>query len=147
MESHNPLIQIEQIVYPLTWRIRQQAMYPHLAIDEMKLANDAEGIHFGLYFNHELVGVVSMFITQHTGQFRKFAVLPSFQRRGLGSQLLNYLIDFANTQQLDTLWCNARVNAKAFYLKAGFKETDQIYSYGEIDFIKLERHLSPYISS
>jgi N-acetylglutamate synthase-like GNAT family acetyltransferase len=118
---------IEQIFPSLTWRIRQQALYPDREMEYSKLDNDFNGIHFGLYHEHELTGVVSLFINGDIGRFRKLAILPQQQGNGFGQQLMQYLIDFAQLQKLTKLWCNARVDAREFYHKFGFTETDVIF--------------------
>lgn len=132
---------VEQIFPSLTWRIRHIAMYPEHPFDFVKLENDFDGIHFGLYADHELSGVVSLFIDGTVGQFRKFAVLPQVQGQGLGKQLLAYLIDFCKIQKLTKLWCNARVNAKEFYVKFGFLETEKTYTADGFDFVIMELDL------
>ncbi len=129
---------IEQIFPSLTWRIRHITMYPDQSFDFVKLENDFAGIHFGIYVDHELTGVVSLFMEDGVAQFRKLAVLPEAQHKGLGAQLMNYLIDFCKTEKLTKLWCNARVNSKEFYIKFGFHETDQTYSAAGFDFVKME---------
>ena len=113
-------------------------MYPDQPYDFVKLEDDFNGIHFGIYENYELIGVVSLFTEGNVGQFRKMAILPDAQHKGFGAQLLNYLIDFCKVQKLTKLWCNARVNAKEFYTKFGFIATDQTYSSSGIDFVRME---------
>lgn len=132
---------VEQIFPSLTWRIRHAAMYPDHPFDFVKLTNDFDGIHFGIYENHDLVGVVSLFINGEVGQFRKLSVLPVVQGKGLGSQLMHELIDFCKLQKLTKLWCNARINAKTFYFKLGFTETDQTYTADGFDFVIMEQQL------
>ncbi|MES2416910.1 MAG: GNAT family N-acetyltransferase [Bacteroidota bacterium] len=134
----NHLFPVEQIFPALTWRIRHLTMYPEKPYDFVKLENDFDGIHFGIYVDHDLAGVVSLFITADTAQFRKLAVLPAAQHQGLGSKLMEYLIDFCQTQNIRLLWCNARINAKDFYTKFGFRETDQTYSIAALHFVKME---------
>jgi len=129
---------VEQIFPSLTWRIRHVTMYPDQPYNIVKLENDFDGIHFGIYVNYELTGVVSLFLNEETGQFRKLAILPEAQQKGLGTILMNYLIDFCKVQKLTKLWCNARVNSKEFYTKFGFHETDQTYSAAGFDFVRME---------
>lgn len=129
---------VEQIFPSLTWRIRHITMYPDQPFDFVKLENDFEGVHFGIYADYELTGVVSLFIHNDVGQFRKLAVLPEAQHKGLGTQLMRYLIDFCIVQKLTKLWCNARVNSKEFYIKFGFHETNQTYSAAGFDFVRME---------
>ncbi len=132
---------VEQIFPSLTWRIRHVTMYPDQPFDFVKLENDFDGIHFGIYVDFELTGVVSLFMDKGVGQFRKLAVLPEAQHRGLGAQLMSYLIDFCKIQKLTKLWCNARVNSREFYTKFGFSETDQTYSAAGFDFVRMELEL------
>ena len=132
---------VEQIFPSLTWRIRHVAMYPHHSFEFVKLANDFDGIHFGIYNNHELSGVVSLFIKNDVAQFRKLAILPEAQGKGLGKQLMEYLIDFCKIQKVKKLWCNARSNAKEFYFKLGFYETEQTFAADGYNFVILEKEL------
>ncbi|RZK42761.1 MAG: GNAT family N-acetyltransferase [Pedobacter sp.] len=129
---------VEQIFPSLTWRIRQEAMYPDKPIDFVKLEDDFEGIHFAIYLDHELSGVVSLFISEKTAQFRKLAVRPQAQHQGLGSQLMTHLIAFCKIQKLEMLWCNARTNATTFYENLGFYSTEKTYSASGFDYVRME---------
>jgi len=133
------LIQIEQIFPSLTWKIRHEVMYPELPFESVKLADDFDGIHFGLYADHKLSGVVSLFHDGDVYQFRKLAVLANQQKAGLGTQLMQYILDFCKIQKATKLWCNARVNAKEFYYKFGFHETEKTFFKDGYDFVVMER--------
>jgi GNAT superfamily N-acetyltransferase len=136
------MIQIEQIFPSLTWRIRHEAMYPDHPFEFVKLRDDFDGIHFGLYLDHKLTGVVSLFSQGDVYQFRKLAILPDAQKMGLGTELLNYVIDFCKIQKATVIWCNARVNAKEFYFKFGFHETEDIFFKDGYDFVVMEKELN-----
>lgn len=127
---------IEQIFPALTWRIRQLAMYPEKEITDMELAEDWDGMHFGLYYQHELTGVVSLFIKGNTAQFRKMAVLPPDQGKGFGLQLLQYVVDYCKEQGIKTIWCNARVSAINFYKKLNFTTQGEPYEQNQIMYVK-----------
>ena len=135
------LIQIEQIFPSLTWKIRHEVMYPELPLDSVKLADDFEGVHFGLYLEHKLTGVVSLFNEGDVYQFRKLAILSDAQKAGLGTQLMDYILDFCKIQKASKLWCNARVNAKEFYYKFGFHETQKTFFKDGYDFVVMEKEL------
>src|SRR5690349_375271 len=102
------LVQIEQIFPSLTWRIRHETMYPDQPFDIVKLKDDFVGIHFGLYADHKLTGVVSLFQDGTEYQFRKLAILPQAQKLGYGTMLMAYILDFCKIQKATRLWCNAR---------------------------------------
>lgn len=129
---------VEQIFPALTWRIRQLAMYPEKEITDMELPEDWDGMHFGLYYQYELTGVVSLFIDGTTAQFRKMAVLPADQGKGFGLQLLKYLVDYCRSQGIKNLWCNARVSATGFYQKIGFETIGEPYERNQLQYIKME---------
>ncbi|RYF25802.1 MAG: GNAT family N-acetyltransferase [Flavobacteriales bacterium] len=129
---------VEQIFPSLTWRIRQLAMYPSKEITDMELPEDWDGVHFGLYYQYELTGVVSLFTNGDVAQFRKMAVLPSDQGKGFGKQLLIYLIEYCKTQGIKNLWCNARISATDFYKKLGFETLGEPYERNQIPYIKME---------
>ena len=129
---------VEQIFPSLTWRIRQLAMYPDKEIKQMELANDFDGVHFGIYHEYELTGVVSLFEQENLAQFRKMAVLPEAQGKGFGKQLLLYVIDYCKQQKIETLWCNARISAVEFYKKIGFATIGEPYLQNQLEYIKME---------
>ena len=132
------LIQIEQIFPSLTWRIRHEAMYPDQPFDFVKLPDDFDGVHFGLYADHKLTGVVSLFAQGDVYQFRKLAILPEAQKQGYGAKLMEYILDYCKIQKAVKLWCNARANAKDFYYKFGFTETDKTFFKDGYDFVVME---------
>jgi GNAT superfamily N-acetyltransferase len=135
-------IQIEQIRHDITWRIRHGVMYPDLPFDSIKLEEDKNGMHFGLFANGQLTSVVSLFHIGAVYQFRKFATIVSAQGKGYGALLLNHLINYVKTTGAEKLWCNARVSATGFYSKFGFIETDQRSVSNDIDFVIMELQLN-----
>jgi len=135
------IIQIEQIRYELTWRIRRDAMYPNADYDVVKLPEDPNGLHFGLYADDQLSSVVSLFDDAGIYQFRKFATLPKAQAKGYGSLLLNHIISYARERAATKIWCNARLSALGFYSKLGFIPKDEPFVKNDIDFVMMELQL------
>lgn len=136
------MVQIEQITHELTWNLRQKELYPELPIHEMKLDEDLEGIHFGLFANNELISIVSVFDKSSSMQFRKFATRKEFQQQGYGTTLLKYIIRFAIEQKKSSIWCNARESATGFYKKLGFQETKERFSRSGINYIIMKKELN-----
>jgi GNAT superfamily N-acetyltransferase len=131
-------IQLEQIHPALTWRIRHEAMYPDKPYDFVKLDDDYDGIHFGLYADDQLTAVISLFEQGETCQFRKFATLPEAQGKGFGKLLLAHVITFIKQTGAKKLWCNARTNAAGFYAKSGFQATSKTFTKNGFDFVIME---------
>ncbi|HZX59881.1 MAG TPA: GNAT family N-acetyltransferase [Mucilaginibacter sp.] len=137
------MLSIEQIRPELTWHLRQKVLYPAQKLYEMEMDEDLDGIHFGAFTDNKLVAVVSLFPKIDDFQFRKFAVDPDYQGKGVGNMLLNYITDFAQTDGGARIWCNARLSAIGFYLKSGFQQTGKFFSKNGFDYEILEKALTP----
>ena len=132
------IVRIEQIEYQQTWQLRHEVMYPDLPFDQIKLANDADGTHFGLIADGQLTSVVSLFNIADSYQFRKFATSTRLQGAGYGSALLKYLITYIQERAAAQLWCNARVSASGFYERFGFVKSGPVYIENNIEFVRME---------
>lgn len=138
----NPLghpILIKQIQAETTWPLRQRVMWPNKPLEYVQLPNDHEGLHYGLYVNENLTAIVSLFIQNGVAQFRKFATKIEEQHKGYGTQLLLYLMGYAQENNIDRVWCNARVEKVGFYQKFGLKKTKNTFSKGDHNYIIMER--------
>ena len=80
------------------------------------------------YENNQIIGVISIFEikneyfeTQKSFQIRGMAVLPTFQKQGVGEALVKEAEKFCTTQKADLIWFNARSTAVGFYQKMGYE--------------------------
>lgn len=119
--------------------IRQEVMYPDKDIDFVKLPDDERGLHIGVFEENKLVSVMSIFMEGRDVQFRKLATRNDLQNKGYATALMKWLIDYAKDVKLNRLWCNSRIEAKGFYSKFGYKETDNTFSKDGYDFIVMEK--------
>jgi GNAT superfamily N-acetyltransferase len=132
---------IEQITHELTWRIRRDVLYPGQPLEKIRLTDDENGMHLGLFDDNKLISVLSFFKSENSIQFRKFATLEPYQRKGYGTELLNYLLKISESENYERIWCNARKNASGFYSKFGFKETENSFQKDGHDFVIMEKIL------
>lgn len=133
---------IEQIPQELAWQIRHRAMYPEQKQEAVKLPDDEVGIHFGLFDQNKLISVASWFRRNESqAQFRKLATLEEFRNSGYGTELMRYIIEFSESEQIEILWCNARKNALNFYKKLGFKETETTFNKNGLDYVIIQLKL------
>jgi len=124
------------------WQIRQQVMYPQEEISYVQLPEDNAGRHLGLYTNDKLVSIVSLFEQGKEIQFRKFATLVDEQGKGYGSQLHHHVMQQANAEGKQLIWCNARVSASGFYEKFEMYTTGESWWKKDIEFIKMEKRFN-----
>ena len=132
---------IQPIPPEATWPIRHQVLWPNRPMEYVQLPDDPQGLHFGLWTAHQLVSVISLFITEESAQFRKFATLEAEQGKGYGSQLLHRVIQEARQRGLQQLWCNARADKVAFYERFGLQATEKTFVKGGINYIILRTNL------
>jgi phosphoribosylformimino-5-aminoimidazole carboxamide ribotide isomerase len=134
-------IQIRDTPLEIAWAMRKEVMYPGETIDFVKLEDDNSGMHWGLYVEDQIVSVISVFERNRVIQFRKFATTAGMQRKGYGTSLLHHVIDWAHTNGMKCVWCNARKSAAGFYEKFGMIQNGPGWEKNGIEFIKMEKNL------
>lgn len=130
---------INEVPYSDVLEIRHKVMYPEKEINYVILPEDDKGLHIGYYKEGLLVSVLSLFLNNRELQFRKFATLAEFQGQGYGSELLKWVLDYANDMKFERVWCNSRIEKTDFYKKFEFVEIDQIFEKDGRQFVILER--------
>lgn len=117
-----------------TLPLRHSVLWPDKPFDYVRVPNDDEGYHVGGFVEGQLVSVISLFVDEQTAvaRFRKFATHPDFQSQGIGTQLLNHVIDLARRAGASKLWCDARLTAAAFYERFGMQADGEIFHKGPI---------------
>ena len=131
-------MQVVEVPLDIVWGMRQKVMYPHLSLEEVKLEEDKNRLHWGIKEDGRFISVVSLFQHGHEWQFRKFATLKELQGRGYGTLLLKWLIGFVQQKGATKLWCNARVNALGFYKKQDFESFGETWNQLGFQFVKMQ---------
>ena len=134
-------IEIREIKAEDIYPIRHEVMWPDKNIDFVKIDDDTEGVHFGLFDDGILVSIVSLFLKKDGVQFRKFATLTAYQGRGYGTKLLNYVFQYFENQGVKKIWCNARSNKAAFYARFGMLETDRRFVKEGIAYVVMKKNI------
>ncbi len=134
-------IEIKQITADQTWHLRHRVMYPNEPFESIRLPDDFEGVHFGLFKNNHLVTVVSLFIRNEEMQFRKLATEITEQENGYATKLLFHIFEYAIQIQATRIWCNAREKKAYFYEKFGLHKTKKTYVKTGIQFVVMQKIL------
>ena len=133
---------IQEISPTQTYPLRHQVLWPDKPVEFVKVPDDEQGIHLGYFLDNQLVSVISLFIdAQGVARFRKFATHPSFQRKGIGSQLLAAVFQRAKDAKASQLWCDARLDAQPFYERFGMQPEGEIFHKGAIPYVKMSTTL------
>ncbi|KZK87906.1 Acetyltransferase (GNAT) family protein [Pseudovibrio sp. W64] len=114
-------ISFRSIPATLTYKLRQQVLWPDSPIERVMVPEDHHALHIGAFEEENLIGVGSFFFDLPSVRLRKLAVLPEKQGRGIGSSLIRFAANQPDLQKADNIWCDAREDAVTFYQRLGFK--------------------------
>ncbi|MFC4817858.1 GNAT family N-acetyltransferase [Flavobacterium sp. GCM10023249] len=124
------MIETKTITSELTYIVRQPVLRPGKPIESCHFEGDDlhTTIHFGLYKDSALVGVVSVFEAKNNHfesetqyQVRGMAILDSEQQKGYGNFLMAEVEKLAKNNKVKIIWFNARESAVNFYKKLDYQ--------------------------
>ncbi|QHS62638.1 1-(5-phosphoribosyl)-5-[(5-phosphoribosylamino)methylideneamino]imidazole-4-carboxamide isomerase [Chitinophaga agri] len=134
-------VQIRRVTADETLPLRRDVLYPDWELSRVKVDHDEDGLHFGLFEDNRLRGVVSLFLQKNEAQFRKLAVHRESQGKRYGSMLMLHIENFCRKEHIPLLWCNARDAAEGFYLKRGYEYWGDHFTKDNIVFNKMKLQL------
>lgn len=137
----NKPIEIETVGLEQVLEIRREVMWPDKPISFVSVLGDEEAIHLGVIVNGAVVSVISIFIQNQEAQFRKFATLIPYQRKGYGTTLLKYVFEYLKSKQIKRVTCNARVEKADFYASFGMKRTPVTFQKEQLAYVVMEKIL------
>jgi GNAT superfamily N-acetyltransferase len=124
-----------------TYALRHQVLWPDKPLDYVQLPGDPDGYHYGAFQDDRLVAVISLFVEGEEARFRKFATDPAYQRQGIGSALLHYVLAEARRLGATHIWCDARQDSAAFYARFGLLPEGPEFFKGPIAYVRMGREL------
>lgn len=130
---------IDEVPYEAVLEIRHKVMYPEKEKYFVKLPQDERGLHMGYYTDGKPVSIFSIFLENGEIQFRKFATLPEYQRKGYGTKLMEWLLDYVKDMKFERVWCNSRADKVDFYKKFGFVETAEKFEKDGYEYVIVEK--------
>lgn len=132
---------ITQIPALATYPVRHPVLRPGKPLESCHFDGDdlRSTVHFGIFVDAHLAGVTSLFDcsnplfnARQQNQLRGMAILPDFQKKGLGEDLLKHVEDFAAKKNAALIWFNARITAVPFYEKWGYQVSGEAFTIGDI---------------
>lgn len=135
-------IQIQEAPLDIVYQLRRDVMYPDRSLEEVKLAEDDQCVHWGVYLDGEVVSVISLFQDGAVFRFRKFATRTDLQGKGYGSLLLEHTMQQAQEKGAKMIWCRARLAAIRLYERFGMYQVGEPAEENGNAFIKMEKQFS-----
>lgn len=135
-----------QASYAVEAEILKAIDFPPLqrTLDEY-LHTDTE--FYGLLEAKELAAVVEIKYSVGITHIQSMVVNPRYFRRGLASQLMDFVLDNCNSDLMTVETGAANVPAIKLYEKFGFKHIEQSYISQGINKVKFEKRPNPAFSS
>ncbi|OJA11055.1 hypothetical protein AZE42_07169 [Rhizopogon vesiculosus] len=152
------VLRIARIDVDATLELRQSVLWPTLSIADVRLTEDDKGLHFGAFLpQHEKpIAVISLFDTplpdqelamtseidspsqRKSARFRKFACDPMYQNQGIGTELLQHVIEAARlTLGASIIWCDARITSSAWYNKRGMIQFGDPFYKKDVQYVRM----------
>ncbi|QHX36417.1 GNAT family N-acetyltransferase [Spiroplasma sp. BIUS-1] len=101
---------------------------------------DSSSFHVIGFYNDQPVACGRILKKQDDWYLGRIAVLKEFRNKGLGLELVNYLVEFANSKlEAKHIYLNAQETAVGLYEKAGFKISSEPFYDGAIKHFKMVR--------
>lgn len=105
-------------------------------IDEQRVPAELEWDGSDSNCTHFLVSSDDHFIAtarlKPDGQIGRMAVIKSCRRHGIGSELLDYILQHARSSGLSKVYCHAQIAVIDFYLKKGFEAYGKVFEEANI---------------
>jgi predicted GNAT family N-acyltransferase len=113
--------------------IKEQGVPEALEWDEA----DATATHFIAMLNGEAVATARL---TAEGQIGRMAVLPQYRNQGVGSELLEFVLEKAKNSKTEQLFLHAQVSAIPFYTRHGFTVAGDVFYEAGIPHRKMARN-------
>lgn len=122
--------------------VRHRVLWPNKPPSFCKVEGDETATHYGAYVDGELVSVASIYIEGHRARLRKFATLPSYQGKGIGTKIISHLLRELKEAGIEYFWCDARTSAVGFYQRFGLEQQGGEFEKSGIPYYKMEVKLT-----
>ena len=103
----------------------------HIFIEEQNVPEELEwdehdnsSTHFFVTSDDRVIAVARL---KTDGQIGRMGVLAEYRRQGIGSKLLNFVLQLAASRNLDRVYLHAQTQAITFYQEHGFIARGDIF--------------------
>ena len=125
---------------------RWELLRKPLGMSKESLEDDIEDSSYHLMGINDENDVIASgrvhFNNKKEAQIRFMAVKDSYKRKGIGSEIVLKLEDYATSKGAERMVLNARENALSFYLSLGYIEKGPYQSDTGIPHSKMEKNLT-----
>nr|MDD3720051.1 GNAT family N-acetyltransferase [Candidatus Gracilibacteria bacterium] len=98
---------------------------------------DETSTHVILYYSKIPVGTARIRIIDNNLKLERISILEQYRGKGLGKELMKFLIEYSKTKNIDGIVMNAQAYLQSFYEKFGFKKEGEIFKSSGIPHIRM----------
>ena len=103
---------------------------------------DATALHVVAVCDRKILGSARLReLSSDIGGIAYVCVLPEFQHQGIGTKLIQKLIEKAQEKQLKTIRLRSRITAQEFYQRLGFSTEGEAFDYLNIPHVVMNLSL------
>ena len=117
---------------------RQKVMWPKKSIYFIRIPDDSQGLHFGLFEGEKwsLWCLFLFWIIKHNSG--NLPLWNSIKERVMDQ--IFFSLFFLEEKNVDRIWCNARISKSGFYQKFGMTGTVFTFEKEGIGYVVMERY-------
>ena len=129
-------LSIQRVTAAETFPLRQRVLRPHETADALATdPNDGEAVHLAAVQDGTVVGTAIVLperapwaaAGEASWRLRGMATAEGQRRAGVGTAVLNAVLEYVELHGGGLLWCSARTSARSFYERAGFVSRGEIW--------------------
>lgn len=139
--SSLPDLRIHRIPWQETIALRHAMLWPDRPPEFCHVEGDEDAWHFGAFAPEGLVSVASVYPDGRDARLRKFATASGFQRRGVGTRMLEHILAELKDRDFRRFWCDARESALGFYERFGMRPEGERFHKGEVPYFRMSVRL------
>ncbi|MFB3389672.1 GNAT family N-acetyltransferase [Flavobacterium sp. LAR06] len=134
-------IKVEKIEDPklesIAFAIRRQVFVEEQNVSqERESMDDAEAIHYLATVNGLPAGAARYRIMEKGAKIERIAVLSSYRGKKVGEAILKKIVEDLRTEE--KIYLYAQVNASPFYIKNGFRQTNNYFLDAGIEHVEMD---------
>ena len=117
--------------------LRHRVLWPHLPSPDVcviDIDNREDAFHVGVFDHERLVSIGSFFAMESPRlemklqyRLRAMATDPDYRRMHAGRLLIDFAVERLRNENIQVLWCDARLIAVPFYESLGFNKEPDVY--------------------
>ena len=111
--------------------IQEQAVPKNIEMD----GKDSECMHFLMSNDNNPIGTARI---KMSGKIERVSILKPNRNKGLGSRLMNFIIDAAKENRFERIYLHRQLESIGFYKNLGFIEQGDVFKEAGIDHVLME---------